>query len=345
MGYKGKHRAPTPSISDTAGRLAAVGVTAALPIVGLSSPADAATANWGPIIACESGGRNVHTGISGPYTASGYYQITNGTWAAYGGLAFSSTAMGASLAQQTIVADRIFAASGYSPWISSKGCWGSKIGNVVPVAVIKAVPPAAPVARHVLQVPAAAVVGRFASPVVGVITQGQHPGHDGLDIAAPAGTPEYAAADGVVISAGTASGFGTWVRIRLANGVVLTYGHMNTILVKTGQSVTAGQQIATVGARGNATGPHLHFQVNSAGGAVMNALSWLLANGISPTGGTGGRHAAPEPAPARVASGVADTGRDRNGFGSYICEAGHLYFDACDPGNIGQRVNYPAYSR
>lgn len=349
---KGRHCAPRPSVSDTAGRMAAVGVTAALPIVGLTSSADAVTTapNWGPIIACESGGQNVHTAVPGPYTASGYFQITNGTWAAYGGLQFAPTAMQATLAQQTVVANRIFAASGYGPWNASKGCWGSKINS--PVALPAVAPAPAPVStppRHALAAPITVVLGSFASPVVGVITQGQSAGHAGLDIAAPLGTPEFAAANGVVINAGTASGYGLWVRIRTADGVVLTYGHMDTILVHVGQSVAAGQKIATVGARGNATGPHLHFQVNAANGAVMNALSWLLSHGISPTGGTTGRHAAPVPAPAAApvapAVGVADTGRDSNGFGSYICDAGHLYFDACDPNNIGQRVNYPAYDR
>ena len=344
--YRGRHREPAPSLRDTAGKIAAVGVTAALPMVGLAASADAATPNWGPIVACESGGQNIHTQIPGPFTASGYFQITNDTWKFYGGREFASTAMGATYAQQMIVANRIFADRGYGPWASSSGCWKPKMGSTAPAVVHTpaSVRGSSAAPKHARASPAV-VTGKFASPVTGVLTQGQSALHDGLDIAAPIGTSEFAAADGVIINAGTASGYGLWVRIRTDDGTVLTYGHMDTILVKVGQSVTAGQQIATVGARGNATGPHLHFQVNAANGTVSNAMSWLLGNGVSLTGAAPGKHAAPNPAPAAPASGVRDTGRDANGFGSYICDAGHLYFEACDPNNIGQRVAYPAYDR
>ena len=106
--------------------------------------------------------------------------------------------------------------------------------------------------------------------------------HYGVDIANRMGTPERAVADGTVIQAGPASGFGLWVRIRHDDGTVTVYGHMDRILVSQGQRVGAGQQIATMGARGQATGPHLHFEVWAGGSQSnkINPLPWLAARGI-----------------------------------------------------------------
>ena len=87
--------------------------------------------------------------------------------------------------------------------------------------------------------------------------------HGGIDIGAPIGTPIVAVADGVVLYAGPASGYGHWVVILHNNGLMSIYGHMygNQINVSVGDHVTAGQQIAGVGSDGEATGPHLHFGV------------------------------------------------------------------------------------
>ena len=89
--------------------------------------------------------------------------------------------------------------------------------------------------------------------------------HAGIDLAAPMRTPEMAAMDGVVLKAGPASGFGLAVYIQHANGDVTVYGHMDQILVPDGQVVKAGDVIALLGNRGQATGPHLHFEVHVGG--------------------------------------------------------------------------------
>ncbi|MCG3755847.1 M23 family metallopeptidase [Amycolatopsis sp. Poz14] len=89
--------------------------------------------------------------------------------------------------------------------------------------------------------------------------------HRGQDIAAPVGTPIVAASSGRVIASGPANGYGLWVRIEHAGGVITTYGHNNRNLVAVGQSVQAGQPIAEVGNRGESTGPHVHFQVEPGG--------------------------------------------------------------------------------
>ncbi|MEP6599846.1 MAG: M23 family metallopeptidase [Actinomycetota bacterium] len=107
--------------------------------------------------------------------------------------------------------------------------------------------------------------------------------HRGIDLAGPLGSPIYAAGDGVVIDAGPASGFGNWVRIQHQNGDVTIYGHMRYFFVATGQRVTAGQQIAIVGAEGDVTGPHLHFGVEVGGpdGSYTDPVPWLAARGVS----------------------------------------------------------------
>jgi murein DD-endopeptidase MepM/ murein hydrolase activator NlpD len=107
--------------------------------------------------------------------------------------------------------------------------------------------------------------------------------HAGIDLAAPLGTPEYAAMDGVVLRAGPASGFGLAVYIQHANGDVTVYGHMEKILVTEGQVVRAGQTIALLGANGQATGPHLHFEVHIGGmlGAKVDPIPWLRARGVT----------------------------------------------------------------
>ncbi|QGK70311.1 peptidoglycan DD-metalloendopeptidase family protein [Allosaccharopolyspora coralli] len=108
--------------------------------------------------------------------------------------------------------------------------------------------------------------GGWVVPAHGTCTSGFGPRdgamHNGLDIAAPTGTPIHAAADGTVIDSGPASGYGLWIRLRHPNGVITTYGHNNTNHVATGQAVRAGQPIGEVGNRGQSTGPHLHFQID-----------------------------------------------------------------------------------
>jgi murein DD-endopeptidase MepM/ murein hydrolase activator NlpD len=130
------------------------------------------------------------------------------------------------------------------------------------------------------------VSGGFAKPTEGRLTSrfGARWGtsHNGIDIAAPIGTPIYAVADGTVIEAGPASGFGLWVRIQHTDGTVSVYGHMNSFSVSQGQQVSAGEQIAEVGNRGFSTGPHLHLEIwTGENGGKIDPLGWLASRGIS----------------------------------------------------------------
>ena len=104
--------------------------------------------------------------------------------------------------------------------------------------------------------------------------------HNGIDIAAPIGTPIHAPLPGEVIASGPASGFGMWVRVRHDDGTVTTYGHVNRSLVRVGEQVTAGEEIAEVGNRGRSTGPHLHMEVQTPGGTTVNPRPWLDGHGI-----------------------------------------------------------------
>jgi len=87
--------------------------------------------------------------------------------------------------------------------------------------------------------------------------------------------------DGTVISAGSASGFGLWVRVRHGDGTITVYGHVNECLVSVGERVSAGEQIATLGNRGQSTGPHLHFEVLRNGSRKIDPLVWLRGNDVS----------------------------------------------------------------
>lgn len=102
--------------------------------------------------------------------------------------------------------------------------------------------------------------------------------HTGTDFAAPSGTPVYAAASGTVIFAGWDGPYGNKVEIRHADGTVTWYAHMSAIYVSPGE-IVAGDTIGAVGATGNVTGPHLHFEVRPGGGEPVNSLSWLREQG------------------------------------------------------------------
>ncbi len=85
--------------------------------------------------------------------------------------------------------------------------------------------------------------------------------HAGLDIATSYGTPVRAPADGVIVKAGPASGYGREMIIDHGGGVTTIYGHMSGFAVIAGQLVRQGQVIGYVGSAGRSTGPHLHYEV------------------------------------------------------------------------------------
>lgn len=101
--------------------------------------------------------------------------------------------------------------------------------------------------------------------------------HTGVDLAAPRGTPIYAAGDGVVVRDNWVSGYGRLVEIKHANGYSTRYAHMHRFAkgLHPGEHVRQGQVIGYVGATGDATGPHLHFEIRI-NGHPQNPLSVRL---------------------------------------------------------------------
>jgi murein DD-endopeptidase MepM/ murein hydrolase activator NlpD len=98
--------------------------------------------------------------------------------------------------------------------------------------------------------------------------------HNGLDIAADKGAPVYAAASGVVQSAGWGGDYGNLVVIGHEFGLVTRYAHMSRVDVKAGDRIERGQLVGYIGATGRASGPHLHYEV-WANGQPLNPLKFL----------------------------------------------------------------------
>jgi murein DD-endopeptidase MepM/ murein hydrolase activator NlpD len=110
--------------------------------------------------------------------------------------------------------------------------------------------------------------------------------HTGLDFAADPGAPIFAAAGGVVTSTDHHPQYGNLLEVDHGNGLITRYAHTQRILVKAGDLVRRGQQVALVGSTGRSTGPHLHFEVLVDG--VMQDPAKFLAGGpaAAPRGAT-----------------------------------------------------------
>ncbi|WP_426354747.1 murein hydrolase activator EnvC family protein [Exiguobacterium sp. R-39] len=133
---------------------------------------------------------------------------------------------------------------------------------------------------------------KFIRPASGGVSQGFGPAsgangytfHNGVDFSGPVGSPIRAAASGTVITAGSGGPYGNHVMIsHFLDGQVYTtvYGHMNSLSVSAGQTVTQGQTLGTLGSTGNSTGPHLHFELHI-GGYQYSATG--PANTVNPLG-------------------------------------------------------------
>jgi murein DD-endopeptidase MepM/ murein hydrolase activator NlpD len=98
--------------------------------------------------------------------------------------------------------------------------------------------------------------------------------HEGVDYMVPAGTPIHASAGGMVVYADTHPQYGNMVEIDHGNQVITRYAHGSRLLVKVGQMVRRGQEIALSGSTGRSTGPHLHFEVRYKG-IAQNPVRFL----------------------------------------------------------------------
>lgn len=122
-------------------------------------------------------------------------------------------------------------------------------------------------------------------PVKGVITAGygyrkspftgQRELHEGLDIAAPYGSPIVATADGVVTFAGPLAAYGNVVFVDHGHGFSTFYGHCSNYRMRQGQRVRRGEVIAYVGTTGRTTGPHVHYEVHVSG-VIANPMKYVV---------------------------------------------------------------------
>lgn len=107
---------------------------------------------------------------------------------------------------------------------------------------------------------------------------GRRARHEGVDFAAASGTPIVAAAGGIVVASEATPDYGNMVDIDHGNGLVTRYAHASRLLVRVGDIVRPGQEIAKVGSTGRSTGPHLHFEVH-VNGEPANPRGFLRAAG------------------------------------------------------------------
>jgi len=118
-------------------------------------------------------------------------------------------------------------------------------------------------------------------PVISTFGRRRHGWHAGIDISAERGAQILAAAPGTVIYSGWMPSYGLLIKIKHMNGFMTVYAHSLKNLVEDGDEVEAGQVIAIVGSSGDATGPHLHFEVQREGRAY-NPLHLLEPSDRSP---------------------------------------------------------------
>jgi len=156
----------------------------------------------------------------------------------------------------------------------------------MPIASTPPPPSAAQAApRPATNQQAGLIAPHFIKPVSGATAQGFGPDgngqtNDGINIAAPAGTPVKAADSGTVIYTGNElAAFGNLVLIRHAGGWVTAYGHLASIGVQRGATVSQGQPIGTVGQTGSASAPQLHFEIRQGSKPVDPALYLTGAKG------------------------------------------------------------------
>lgn len=122
-------------------------------------------------------------------------------------------------------------------------------------------------------------------PAEGVITtnftyRGRRTGHSGIDIAAPTGTPIYAAVSGRVSSSGwNPFGYGQLVIVHGVDGRDYYYAHNSKLLAQVGQAVEQGERLALMGSTGNSSGSHLHFEVRD-GTRILNPFAVLPSSRV-----------------------------------------------------------------
>ncbi|MDW4906552.1 M23 family metallopeptidase [Streptomyces sp. ADMS] len=107
--------------------------------------------------------------------------------------------------------------------------------------------------------------------------------HTGVDFHAASGTSVHSVGSGTVVEAGWGGAYGNNIVIKMIDGTYTQYGHLSSINVSVGQTVTPGQQIGLAGATGNVTGAHLHFEARTTAeyGSDINPVAYLRSHGVN----------------------------------------------------------------
>ncbi|MFY0511943.1 M23 family metallopeptidase [Streptomyces anulatus] len=107
--------------------------------------------------------------------------------------------------------------------------------------------------------------------------------HSGVDFQAASGSSVVAVGAGTVVEAGWGGAYGNNIVLRMTDGTYTQYGHLSSIGVSVGQSVSSGQQIGVSGSTGNSTGPHLHFEARTTPdyGSDMDPVGYLRSHGLN----------------------------------------------------------------
>jgi murein DD-endopeptidase MepM/ murein hydrolase activator NlpD len=136
------------------------------------------------------------------------------------------------------------------------------------------------------------LLNTYTSPIAGsYVSTGYQAGgavwssgsHTGIDFHAASGTTVHAVGSGTVVEAGWGGSYGNQVVIKMNDGTYTQYGHMSSLGVSVGQTVTPGQQIGLSGATGNVTGAHLHFEARTTAeyGSDIDPLGYLRQHGVN----------------------------------------------------------------
>ncbi|MBK4728826.1 M23 family metallopeptidase [Oxynema sp. CENA135] len=157
--------------------------------------------------------------------------------------------------------------------------------NPLPLATLSVqLPPLAAASTYLPEIPD--IFDGYTWPARGLLSSGYGwrwgRMHQGIDIAAPIGTPIVAAGSGVVqTSEWNSGGYGNLVEILHPNGSITRYAHNHRNLVRAGQKVEAGELIAEMGSTGFSTGPHLHFEIHLPEEGAVNPLALLPEAGLA----------------------------------------------------------------
>jgi len=129
------------------------------------------------------------------------------------------------------------------------------------------------------------IAPRTYMPIRGAgISQGVTATHRAIDFVAPVGTPVVAPVRGQVTSIqNLTKGYGRNVRLNIGGGMELVFGHLEDLVVKVGQWISAGSQIGTVGMTGTTSGSHLHYEQRRVGPDIFRG-GWSTTSAVDPWG-------------------------------------------------------------